>query len=134
MGIVVTVFMLLGLMMLSPWDKVSLGGQRDNPRTATTIGIGLLLLGLWNSLWHGLRYLDYFWGIAGLVSGVFMVAVAFMLLKQYAKPAIADHTLVTKANGFLQPMKAVWLVGLLVSFLLYSVTLIQLNLGMPTIG
>jgi hypothetical protein len=134
MGLVVTVLMLFGLLMASPWDKYSLGTKRQDYKIANTIGTGLLLAGAWNSFWHGLRYLDYFWGLAGLVSGVFMMLVAVGILKKYGNNFLALNTIITSINTVIKPFSIVWFVGLLLSFLVYAVTLIQLNLGLPTIG
>lgn len=134
MGIVVAVFMLLGLLMLSPWDKLSLGAKRYKPSTANFIGTGLLLTGLWNSLWHGLRYIEYFWGIAGLVSGTFMVLVAIMIIKQFGTNILSTLGIIKTLDGVIRPFKILCLIGLLFSFLLYSITLIQLNLGLPILG
>jgi hypothetical protein len=134
MGIVVTVFMLLGLLMASPWGKCSLGTKRQNYHLANTIGTGLLLAGAWNTFWHGLRYLDYFWGLAGLVSGVFMMLVAVGILTKYGSNFLALNTITLSVSRAIKPFSMVWLMGLLLSFLLYGVTLIQLNLGLATMG
>ncbi len=129
MGIVVTIFMLLGLLVISPWSKLSLGTLRANIKMINFIAGGLLLTGLWNSLWHGLRYLDHFWGLAALISGFFMVVTAVIIFVDYGK-----KTGFEKIYSCIKPLSLFWLIGLLVSFLLYAITLIQLNLGYPIIG
>ncbi len=129
MGIVVTIFMLSGLLVISPWPKLSLGMLRTNSNVVNFIASGLLLAGLWNSLWHGLRYLDHFWGLAALVSGFFMVMTAVLIFVDYGK-----KTGLQKIYSFIKPLSLLWVIGLFASFLLYAITLIQLNLGYPIIG
>lgn len=130
MGIVVTIFMLLGLLMASPFSMVSLGRQRQHALVANTIGYGLLLAGLWNSLWHGVRHLEYFWGVAALVSGVFMVLVAVIILVRYGRNALFFHSVLQSVYQKISPLSLLWIAGLFCSFCLYAVTLIQLNVGL----
>ena len=103
MGIVMAVIMLLGVLALvnPPW--------RSN-----IINIVLLLGGLWNALWYGLRHLHSFWGNSALITGILMVLAAlhlFGILK-----------LSTGGNK-------IYAICLTAGFLLYSITIIQLNLG-----
>ena len=133
MGIVVTIFMFLGLLMVSPLTWLSLGAKRQNKAIANFIGFGLLLAGIWNAFWHGLRFLQDFWGLAALASGVFMIVIAIIILNCYASSQVANHPVVTSIYKVIKPLCYVWLVGLLASFLLYSITLIRLNLGLPII-
>lgn len=133
MGIVVTVCMLLGLLMVSPLSWLSLGAQRHNIQLANVIGFALLFAGLWNSLWHGLRYLHSFWGMAALVSGVFMVLVAVIILKEYGRSQLASSTAFQRLYKGISPLSLTWTVGLLASLGLYAVTLVRLNLGLSII-
>lgn len=129
MGIVVTVFMGLGLLLLLPAGAAWLERQAPGRHVNRTIAYGLLLTGLWNSFWHGLRHLDNFWGLAALLSGACMVAIASLLLGASG----ATQSPITASRW---QKTATWLagVGLLASFLLYAVTLIRLNLDLPIIG
>lgn len=109
-----TLVMLVGLVSMKYPNKIQ--GARAYVVTALVV-----LGGLWNSLWYGLQNLNQFWGLAGLVSGVIMLLAAFLILLQN--------------NAREVPGIAVTLVkiGLLLSFLLYAVTLVQLNLGLDII-
>ena len=85
--------------------------------SARVVALLLLVGGLWNSLWYGLRHLGEFWGSAGLATGIAMVLTAhyLWLKKSSDEPKPLYKMLVTSA--------------LTVSFLLYFITLVQLNLG-----
>lgn len=129
MGIVVTIIMLLGLSMVWPVPLLHRLLQRNTIASANLIALLLLLAGLWNSLWFGVQHITMFWGVAALVSGVLMVLLSVLV-------AIAHGSEFWKVRPVLlvcskmQPI-ALWIKsGLLVCFLLYAVTLIQLNLGM----
>lgn len=131
MGIVVTIFMLAGILMLAP---IPLLKPNFKQQQGNFIGVALLLSGLWNSLWHGLRYLSDFWGLAALVSGIFMIAVAVIILKNYSVKAWTSSAVFSQIYVIIKPLHWVWWLGLVFSFLLYSVTLIRLNLGLPIWG
>jgi hypothetical protein len=77
-----------------------------------------------------LRHLDSFWGQAALVSGLLMMVTGMLVLR-------AQQVAIPSAAAGPPPPRA-WrialLLGLLASFLLYGVTLVQLNLGYPIIG
>lgn len=133
MGIVVTLFMLLALLMVSPLKWLSFGQLKSNQGLASFIGVGLLLTGLWNALWHGLRYLHDFWGIAALVSGIFMVTVAIIILNRHASTMVTKLPAITSAYKLINPLSALCILGLFLSFMLYAITLIRLNLGLPII-
>ena len=133
MGIVVTIFMLFGLLMVSPLTWLSFGAKRQNKILANFIGLGLLLMGLWNSLWHGLQHLKSFWGIAALVSGIFMVTVAIIILNRHASTMVTKLPAITSAYKLINPLLALWILGLVLSFMFYAITLIRLNLGLSII-
>ena len=132
MGIVVTVFMLLGLLLLSPLANIGFNRFAKSGNNVTWVGFALLLAGLWNCLWHGLRHLDNFWGLAALISGVLMVFAAVLLLGRVGS-AVLENPLVVRLNKLLKPISVVIVIGLAFSFLLYATTLVQLNLGLPII-
>lgn len=114
MGIVMALVMLAGLIVI----------LKNNRQATVTKAVALLLLlgGLWNALWYGLSHLGDFWGAAALVSGLVMIAAAlFLWLSVNGKPQkVAFKILLACALGL--------------SFLLYFVTLVQLNLGYDIIG
>jgi len=85
-----------------------------------------IAMGLWNSLWYGVRHLGSFWGHAALATGVVMLFAGIILWledKVETSPALA--ALLCKTSFMRWPV----VVGLLAGFLLYAVTLIQLNLS-----
>ncbi len=69
MGIVVTVFMRLRLLFLLPVGAAWLERRAPGRGIERAIVYGLLVAGLWNSLWRRLRRLGDFWGLAALFSG-----------------------------------------------------------------
>jgi len=134
MGIVVTVFMLLGLLLVWPRRPLRLHGLLKKPSVVTAIGTGVLVAGSWNAFWHGLRHLGEFWGVAALVSGLLMMAAAIIALVERVD---LDSSVGPPTNGGIKVAKTITLpviAGLLGSFLLYATTLIRLNLGLSIIG
>jgi len=86
----------------------------------------LLALGLWNAAWYGLRHLGSFWGYAALLSGIVMLLAGFILLiESKTQPPPALLAVYQKLKLLRLPI----FIALLAGFLLYAVTLIQLNLG-----
>jgi len=135
MGIVVCVFMLLGLLVLWPWSWADTRGPRLRSARVTAAAGGVLLAGAWNALWHGLRHLDAFWGIAALVSGLLMMASAGLVLRRPRRgrqPADPAGPATSADSGGLA--ERLLFVGLLGCFVLYAVTLVRLNLGYPILG
>jgi len=126
MGIVVAVAMLFGLIVLrpTPWradDVISV-----DLRIVVFTSVLLSITGAWNFAWYGLRHLDDFWGIAALVSGGAMILSAVIIFLERGDPTGVGMTWV-KA---IRPAVIWTLAG---CFILYAVTLIQLNLGYPII-
>jgi len=124
-GIVVTVAMLAALCVfivkpISIFRKPSF----KNVKAHFLIGVFLLIAGVWNALWYGAQHLSQFWGQAAFISGLIMAVSAVVILTSLRRPGE-----VVARRWFH------WLliVGLLLSFLLYAITLIQLNLGMEII-
>ncbi len=134
MGIVVTVFMLLGLLMASPWVPPGLRVLRTSPALVDKLACGLLLAGLWNALWHGLRHLGEFWGQAALVSGFLMVAVALLLLVEHGGDFWRKQAAAGRAHRALKPLAPALVLGLALCFCLYAVALVRLNLGLSIPG
>lgn len=126
MGIVVTVLMLLGLMLLRPMANLSFNTFAKSGKNNQWVGWSLIALGAWNSLWHGLRNLDSFWGIAALISGFFMVLAATQILYACDSAGAVIHRL----SKLLKPLTLLITIALAVSFILYAVTLIRMNLGL----
>jgi hypothetical protein len=131
MGIVVSVIMLLGLCFLLPIPLINARLLAGAPSSANIISGLLLLGGLWNSIWFGLQNLTAFWELAALVSGVFMVLVALLIFVSHGSGRLQEVVWLQKVYTLIQPMTSLWLMCLSVCFLLYAVTLVQLNLGMP---
>lgn len=128
MGFVMTVCMLLGILLLAPWPPVGVGQWHRRPALARAMAMVVLLAGVWNALWHGLRNLNAFWGIAALVSGLLMIAAAALVLRR------VPTVMVDAAAPSSTVLRGAVLVGLLASFLLYAITLLRLNLGYRIIG
>jgi len=106
MGIVMAIIMLLGALALT------------NKRwKSKVISILLLLGGLWNVLWYGLQHTGSFWGNAAIITGCCMVLAALHLLN-----------ILTLSQG-----NKLYALCLTTGFLLYSITILQLNLGYPII-
>ena len=131
MAIVVSVFMLLGLLMASPWVPPGLRVLRSKPGVVDVLASGLLLAGLWNSLWHGLRFWADFWGQAALVSGLVMVAVAILLLVEHGSDGWRRPRAALRMHAALKPLAGVLVVALALCFCLYAWGLVRLNLGLP---
>ncbi len=133
MGIVVTVFMVLGLLHQSPISFLSFGRLAKKASLTNFIGCGLLLTGCWNIFWFGLSHLSVFWGQAALVSGVFMVMTALLILLS-PHSRWASNSFLKKLLYYIKPLLPLWLLGLLACAILYALTLIRLNLGLTIIA
>jgi hypothetical protein len=134
MGIVVAVFMLLGLLLVSPSVPNRLRVLRDNSALMGALGAGLFAAGLWNALWYGLRHLGDFWGLAALVSGILMVGTAIVALEERSQFGASRIGWLRHSYRAIRPLSLPISVGLLACFLLYSITLVRLNLGYSIIG
>jgi len=124
MGIVVTIAMLLGLVVLrpTPWRNNEL--VPSNHKFVVLVACFLLLAGVWNFAWYGLRHIASFWGAAALVSGGVMILSAVI---------VYTERIDTVKQNFIIPtwLRISTVFALVICFLLYAVTLIQLNLGYP---
>lgn len=111
MGTIVTVCMLIGVFCL----LVSILLKANSSLTKWLFrffGAIVFLGGAWNTLWHGLRNLTNFWGIAALLSGMVMMIAAVVIVRH------------GRANSQWLPI----IVLLLLSgfFVLYAVTIYRL--------
>ena len=133
MGIVICVVLGLGSISLL-WPKVGSGklSQAKLRLLALDRWVPAVLMsaGLWNIFWYGARHLTSFWGNAAVVSGAIMLLAALLILGE--KKPVASKWLLAFSN-WIKPFRSLIVMGLVLSFLLYAVTLIQLNLGSPII-
>ncbi len=124
MGIVVCISMLLGLTVLqpTPWNRSA--RVKQPTQFVMFTAFSLLSLGLWNVI-YGYFTISGFWMWASLISGSAMVLASFyVFIEQGSESSDIDHSNVRKATTIV----------LALSFLVYAVTLIQLNLGYPILG
>jgi len=129
MGVIVCVTLLFGLLaLLRDWrgkakQKITTGPLGAIYTLAAMLSVAM---GLWNTLWYGLRHLGSFWGNAALITGLAMLLAGFILLiEDKAQNSPRLSSLYKKVA----PARLPVMVALLAGFLLYAVTLIQLNLG-----
>lgn len=121
MGIVVCICMLLGLSVLQPTPWNSAKRAQHAPEFIVFTGAALLGLGLWNVIYSCFN-ITGFWFWASLASGIAMVLASVYVF--------SESTSGSSGGGFRKGVVAV----LAASFLLYAVTLIQLNLGYSILG
>jgi uncharacterized membrane protein len=133
MGIIVCITMLFGLLyFVRNWQR----SAEQNVKTGWfdhVIGSApmlLLVIGLWNAAWHGLRHLGSFWGYAALITGIVMLLAGFILFVESKPQRPAALQAVYK---ILNRLRLPIFIALLMGFLLYAVTLVQLNLNYPII-
>ena len=118
MGIVVCFAMLLGLTMLRPSPFNAKHHVLFNPECRRVVWIALAGLGAWNVL-HGLFNASGFWCFMSIFSGVVMILAAGMVAGDQTANVAPERTAAQNTI----------IVVLALSFLVYAVTLIQLNLG-----
>ena len=100
---------------------------KNKNRIPVNLGIGFIALsGLWNSGWYGVQNVPFFWGFAALISGLFMLASAITFYLEQYKPEISSSCTYGASRLAI-------IVGLSLYFLLYLVTIVQINLDMPII-
>ncbi len=124
MGIVVALTMLLGLIVLRPTPWNGEHRVQQGLRLITFTVSCLTLIGSWNVFWYGLRHLESFWGWAAIVSGITMILSALIIFKERSDP-------LSHAESWLSAIRGGVVLTLALSFLLYAVTIIQLNMGLP---
>lgn len=125
MGIVVCIVMLLGLSVLqpSPWNSAKRALHAS--KFVLFTGTALLAIGLWNVI-YGYLNIDGFWMWAAIISGVAMVLASYYVFSERHE--------VSNSQVTVSSVRKVVVALLAISFLLYAVTLIQLNLGYPILG
>ena len=118
MGIVVCLSMLIGIIVLqpTPWDRASRIAY--NPKFMTFSALILAVFGSWNSI-YGFFYIGGFWRWASVLSGGVMLMSSIYILVERKIDASSCY------------VRQIVVVLLAVSFLLYAVTIVQLNLGYP---
>lgn len=126
-----SLFMLVGLLLASPWVPPGTRVLRSEPVLVDLLTGGMLLTGLWQVLWHGLPHLGDFWGAAALVSGAVMVAVALLLGVEHGSAAWRNNRHTTRAHAALKPLAVPLVVGLALCLAVYAVALVRLQLGLP---
>jgi len=118
--------MLLGLSVLRPTPWRSQDTVLTDLRVIVfTCGL-LLVTGAWNFLWYGLRHFGEFWGFAAILSGAAMILSAVIIFLERGDPTGVGMTWVNTIR-----IGVTWVLA--ACFLLYAITLIQLNLGFAII-
>ena len=118
MGIVVCIVMLMGLVVLRPTPWRTEVSSTQALGFVRLTAAALFFIGAWNVM-YGFLKIEGFWCYASMVTGIVMlVASVFVLVESRGT---------IKFSRF----RTVVITALAASFLLYAVTLIQLNLGYP---
>jgi len=81
----------------------------------------VIAVGLWNAVWYGVQNVPSFWGVSALLSGVFMLFAAQIIYLEMKKSSWVQHALYFD-------IKLVTSMVLGLYFLLYTVTIVQINL------
>lgn len=118
MGIVVCIGMLFGLSVLQPTPWNSGKRAQHSPEFVAFTGVAMLGLGFWNVIYACLN-ISGFWFWASLISGIAMVLGSFFVVSEEQRGPKESN------------LRRAVVVVLAISFLLYAVTIIQLNLGYP---
>jgi MFS family permease len=111
MGTIVTVCMLIALIFASDLPVLNLTNKLPLILRRVVAFI-VLAAGCWNLFWHALRHLTEFWGLMALVSGALMI--------------VASTYIATVAPPWLQRVRPVVLVALLLCMLKYAHTIYNL--------
>ena len=114
MGIVVCLAMLLGLVMLRPSPFNAEYRVDFNPDFKRIVWLALAALGVWNAV-YGAFAISGFWCFMSIVSGITMIWAATIIAADRANES--------------SKIDKVIVLTLAACFLVYAVTLIQLNLG-----
>jgi len=113
MGTIVTVCMLIGLLIATPY-AMNKRLKALPVAIARTFGGIVLLGGVWNTFWHGIQNLNNSWGLAALFSGLFMMLTGLYIMRFDTLPAL------------LQKIRVIVLLGLLGWFLVYAIKIASL--------
>ena len=131
MGIVVCISMLLGLCVLQPTPWNSTKRAKQAPKLVLFVAVALLGLGLWN-LVYGYLNINGFWKLASIVSGIAMVmASVYVFNERNIMAEDVNNNTDNHSNFSNSALRKAVVAVLALSFLVYAVTLIQLNLGYP---
>jgi len=87
----------------------------------------VIVVGVWNAAWYGVQNIPSFWGVAALLSGVFMIFAAQIIYLEVKKSSWLQHALYFD-------IKLVTSMVLGLYFLLYTVTIVQINLAVQSRG
>jgi uncharacterized membrane protein YiaA len=120
MGIVICIVMLLGLSVLQPSPWNSLKRTQHASKFILFTGTSLFGFGLWNVI-YGYLNIDGFWMLASIISGSAMIFASYYVFSERHD----DSNSVVSVSSIRKAVVTL----LAISFLLYAVTLIQLNLG-----
>ncbi|MBJ7537916.1 hypothetical protein [Marinomonas transparens] len=127
MGIVVTVFMILILLLSVPNPLL----QRLQ-KYQGEIALWAFLAGLWNVAWYGLQHMGEFWGNAALISGLLMLFHSLPLLNPTSWPERLKLPMLKIQQArlrFPHLLNASGIAALAACACLYAYTLIMLNLN-----
>jgi len=112
MGSIVTVTMLLGLLFATPYAVKST--LKPLPRWISySVGVLVLLAGVWNVFWYALQHLTEYWGIAALISGALMMITA-------------GYIMGIKLPNWMSKIRPLVLIALLACMLHYGITIYRL--------
>ncbi len=128
MGIVVCILLGIALMLLKPLSQLGFNRLSNKPILVKFLALAVFNIGFWNAFVYGMREIDHFWGLAGIGSGVLMILASLVIFFQ---KKLIDMPVPNGKQAFLIASQWVLSISLLCFFMLYLVTLVRLNLGMP---
>jgi len=128
MGIVVAIVLLLDSFMILPIVQQKLGHLHGYRCFDYFVAISSVVVGGWNIFWYALSYWPTFWAFVALLSGIFMVLSVLLLgcFQRYFFSSIGYRAL-SRYMTIFSP------IALFAFFLLYSITIVRLNLAYPII-
>lgn len=127
MGIIVTVFMLL-ILLLSVPNPLGKKLQKYQGQ----IALWAFLAACWNVFWYGLQHMGEFWGTMALVSGLLLLFCSLPLLSLASWPAWLKRPmqrLQQKQASLPRRTNSIALIALALCAARYAYTLIQLNIN-----
>lgn len=125
---VVALFMLIGLLMASPWVPPGTRVLRSEPLLVDMLAGAMLGVGLWHALWHGLLQLGDRQGQLSLVSGAVMAAVALLLGVAHGSAPWHRSPWLMRVHAALQPVAGPLVVALALCFAVATVELVRQRL------
>lgn len=127
MGIVVTIFMLLTL-LLSVANPLRKTLQKHQKKLA----LWAFLAACWNIFWYGYQHIGELWGNMALTSGLLMLFCSLPLLQLASWPVLFKHPMQRLQQGHARLpriINRIALIALTVCAALYAYTLIQININ-----